>query len=58
MLRDVALFRGKFTQYDVFNEPIEMPSMVGRCNAWNTTLPNMFRWARQVRGGGLGCLRV
>ena len=41
--RDAALFRGAFGQYDVYNELVHVPSMIERCDAFNTTLRDAFK---------------
>ena len=46
--RDLALFRGAFTQYDLFNELIETPSLLRACGLFNTTLPAMFKLAASI----------
>ena len=43
--REVATFKGQFKAYDVFNEVIAHPGMLGRCNLWRTTFPDAFKWA-------------
>lgn len=37
--RDVAAFRGRFNQYDVFNEVIKYPAMLEICDLWDTAFP-------------------
>uniref|UniRef100_A0A383WQC4 GH10 domain-containing protein n=1 Tax=Tetradesmus obliquus TaxID=3088 RepID=A0A383WQC4_TETOB len=48
VVRDVTLFKGKFQQYDVFNEIIEAPGLLDTCNLWDTAFPDIFKLAHET----------
>eukprot|EP00775_Hariotina_reticulata_P012184 gene12184-12321_t len=54
--RDVLAFRGKFTQYDVFNEIIRYPGMLEKCDLWDTAFPDAFKWAAAADPSAKLCL--
>ena len=54
--RDLGIFRGQFTQYDVFNELVAVPSMIDHCNMRATVLRDAFHWARAADPSAGLCL--
>jgi hypothetical protein len=54
--RDLTIFKGQFTQYDLFNELVSVPSMLDHCNMRSTILRDAFHWARAADPSAELCL--